>query len=47
MGVKRFTDRWKCLYFSIFAKSEGKSFYFFYSKEDNAIALVFITFDGS
>ena len=47
MGVKRFTDRWKCLYFSIFAKSKGKSFYFFNSKEDTAIALVFIMFDGS
>ena len=33
MGVKRFTDRWKCLYFSIFAKSEGKSFYFFILKK--------------
>ena len=33
MGLKRFTDRWKCLYFSIFAKNEGKSFYFFILKK--------------
>ena len=30
-----------------FAKNGGKSFYFFYSKEDTAIALVFIMYDGS
>ena len=33
--------------FPFFAKNEGKSFYFFYSKEDTAIALVFIMYDGS
>ena len=47
MGVKRFTDRWKCLYFSIFAKNGAKSFYFFYSNEDTAITLVFIMYDCS
>ena len=47
MGVKRFTDRWKCLYFPIFAKNGGKSFYGFFSKEEVAMALVFILYDGS
>ena len=28
MGVKRFTDRWKCLYFPLFAKNGGKSFFY-------------------
>ena len=30
-----------------FAKNAGKSFYVFYSKEEVAIALVFILYDGS
>ena len=30
-----------------FAKNGGKSFLFFYSKEDTAIALDFIMYDGS
>ena len=47
MGVKRFTDRWKCLYFSIFAKNEGKSFYFFILKKTLQLLWFFIMFDGS
>ena len=47
MGVKRFTDRWKYLYFPFFAKNGGKSSYLFYSKEVTTIALVYMMYDGS
>ena len=48
MGVKRFTDRWKCLYFPIFLPKMGvKVFLCFYSKEEVSIALDFILYDGS
>ena len=47
MGVKRLTDRWKCLYFPIFCQKWGYKFLSFYSKEDVAIALDFILYDGS
>ena len=33
--------------FSHFAKNGGKRCFIFYSKEDTAVALVFIMFDGS
>ena len=46
MGVKRFTDRWKRLYFPIFPKNGGKSL-FSNPNEDTAIALVFIMYGGS
>ena len=37
----------KMAVFSFFAKNGSKSFLFSYSKEDTAIPLVFIMYDGS
>ena len=49
MGVKRFTDRWKWPYLSIFCQKNGVKvkFFLFFSKPDTAIVLVFILYDGS
>ena len=48
MGVKRFTDRWKWPYFPnfFFSKMGVKVFFFSYAKEETAIALVFMMYDG-
>ena len=47
MGVKRFTDRWKCLYLPIVLPKMGIKVFMFYSKEGVAIALVFILYGGN